>query len=363
MIPPGGSGGIWLAGRRVRRVVVSRLRFLGDVILTTPVVRALKRADPDVRIAYLVEKSYEGVLEGNPHVDVLWTVERQPGSARAQVRQVLSLRRRMRRFRPDLTIDLLGIPKSALLLALSGAPLRIGGPYRIRKHLYTHVVEHPSGRETAVEYHLRSLRPLGLERKWEAEDLRTEVFLSQEETAWGKAFLRDQLSNWQGPIVGLHPGATWPAKRWFPERFGKLAKRVASELGARVVVTVGPGEQTLAQEVQRRSGGAAHVLPVLPLRRLAAVLGAFSVYVTNDCGPLHLSVAVGTPTVGLFGPGEPDIWFPYGPEHVALHHPCALHPCHRDFCDNPVCWYALDVEEVLNAVAERLARATVGNGV
>ncbi len=363
MSSSGRNEGIRLAGRRIRRVIVSRLRFMGDVILTTPVLRALKQADPTLKIAYLAEKSYEGVLEGNPHVDVLLTVERHPGTARAQLRQVLDLRRRMRSFRPDLSIDLLGIPKSAFLLYLSGAPLRIGGPYRIRKHLYTHVVEHPSRRETAVEYHLRSLSPLGLVRKWKPGDLRTEVFLSQEERAWAETFLRGRLNNWRGAIVGLHPGATWPAKRWFPERFGELGKRVASELGARVVVTVGPGEQALAEEVRRHSGDAAHVLPVLPLRRLAAVLGAFSVYVTNDCGPLHLSVAVGTPTVGLFGPGEPDIWFPYGPQHVALHHPCPLHPCHRDFCDDPVCWYALGVEEVLNAVAKRLARVAADSVV
>ncbi|HFE54114.1 MAG TPA: glycosyltransferase family 9 protein [Bacteroidetes bacterium] len=350
--------GVWLAGRRIRRVLVRRLRFMGDVILTTPLLRALKRADPGLRVAYLVESSYEGVLEGNPNVDTVLTLERHPGGLRAEAGQILDLRRRMRSFRPDLAIDLLGIPKSAALLALSGAPLRIGGPYRLRKHLYTHVVQHPVRAETAVEYHLRSLEPLGLSGPWQPEDLRTEVYLSDEEKAWAETFLRSRLGNWRGAIVGLHPGATWPAKRWFPERFGALARRIAEELGARVVVTVGPGEHALAEDVRRHAGGRAHVLPVLPLRRLAAVLGALSVYVTNDCGPLHLSVAVGTPTVGLFGPGEPNIWFPYDPRlgHVALHHPCPLHPCHRDFCDNPVCWYDLSVDEVLDAVAGRLRR-------
>ena len=350
--------GLYVDGKPVRKIVVSRLRFMGDVILTTPLLRALKAADPQVQIAYLVEEEYAPILWHHPHVDEIWTVRRRPGGLRGEWRQVRQMRRKMREFGPDATIDLLGMPRSAFLLYLSGAPIRVGGPHRVRRRLYTHVVEHGEPQVSAIHYHLESLQPFGLSREWTEEDLRTYVHLQPKETDWADKYLA-HIARGQRPVIGLHPGATWPAKRWFPERFGQLARELRQKLGAQVLITTGPGEQWLQSEVYDAAEGAAIPLPVLKLRLLAALLARLDIFVTNDCGPMHLSVAVGTPTIGLFGPGEPNIWFPYQETrgHRALHHPCPLHPCHRDVCDDMTCFRDLEVDEVFEAVAWALENA------
>ncbi|MDZ7372656.1 MAG: glycosyltransferase family 9 protein [candidate division KSB1 bacterium] len=343
----------------MRRIVVSRLRFLGDVVLTTPLLRILKAKDRDVRIGYLVEEPYAPVLLHHPHVDVVWALKRRAGSLRREVGQVIQLRREVRAFRPDVSLDLLGMPRSALLLYLCGSPARIGGPYRVRRHLYTHVVQHAEPQISAVHYHLENLRPLGIQGPFAAEDLRTFVRVLPEEVAYVRRSF--SLDRDRRPLIGLHPGATWPAKRWFPERFGALASALHSQLGARVVLTTGPGEEELVRRVVEAANGSAQALPVLGLRHLAALLSQLDAYVANDCGPMHLAVAVGTPTIGLFGPSEPRIWFPYRREegHVALHHPCPAHPCHRDVCDHLSCFRDLPVQEVLEAVVWAVGRKTL----
>jgi ADP-heptose:LPS heptosyltransferase len=356
------SSGPGVDVRSVRRVVVTRLRFLGDIVLTTPLLAILKKANPALRIAYLLEDTYAPILFHHPHVDEIWPLRRRAGSLRGEVGQILALRRRAQSFRPEVGIDLLGLPRSAFLLYLTGAPVRIGGNYRVRKHLYTHVVRHREPQLSAIDYHLENLSPLGIKGPFAEEDLRTRLDVLPEEVARIRGRFRIEGGQL---MVGLHPGATWPAKRWFPERFAELARQLQSRLGARVVLTTGPGEEELVSRVAAAAQGAAESLPVLDLRGLAALLSLLDAYVANDCGPMHVAAALGTPTIGLFGPGEPNIWFPYRREdgHVALHHPCPLHPCHRDFCEDLTCFRQLEVDEVFKAVTwaieqRRSVRAT-----
>ena len=140
------------------------------------------------------------------------------------------------------------------------------------------------------------------------------------------------------PVVGLHAGATWPAKMWPAASFAELSSRLASELGAGIVLTQGPADRDLVGSVASGSSGNQKILPVMGLRDLASVLSCLDAYVANDSGPMHISAAVDTPTVGIFGPGEEDIWFPYVPpryplRHVALRKDVPCHPCHLDFCN------------------------------
>jgi ADP-heptose:LPS heptosyltransferase len=132
---------------------------------------------------------------------------------------------------------------------------------------------------------------------------------------------------------------------------------VHKRLGARVILTAGPRDGAVVNAVLERAGPGVTVFQGLPLRSLAALVSRCSAFVSNDAGPMHIAAAVGTPTIGLFGPGEEDIWFPYARAsgHTALRMPVPCHPCHLDFCNRPgkdymECMKLLTVGEVLAAV-------------
>jgi heptosyltransferase-2/heptosyltransferase-3 len=164
----------------------------------------------------------------------------------------------------------------------------------------------------------------------------------------------------------LHPGGTWPAKLWPAERFADLTDLLVAKTHAQIVLTKGPRDGEAAGKVESAVVGGVLSLPVLPLRQLAAILSLCAACVANDSGPMHIAAAVGTPTIGLFGPGEENIWFPYtpafpggSPKHIALRKDVPCHPCHLNVCNRTgneymECMKLLSVNEVFNAVKERI---------
>jgi ADP-heptose:LPS heptosyltransferase len=238
-----------------------------------------------------------------------------------------------RRF--DLAIDLFGNPRTAFTTWLTGASIRVGGDFRGRGNCTTFAFPPPT-ELNAIDFHWRSLEALGIEKG----DNRTEIFISEQEKNWAREFLEALALDSSRPIVGLHPGATWLNKRWPEKHFAALARELCAN-NVQVLITQGPGEEPVAMEVMRQispppPGRAAQIvlLPVLDLRQLASVLQQMQVFVANDCGVMHLSVAVGTTTIGLFGPSQPHIWFPYSPAggHLAMWHEIECRPCHKNFC-------------------------------
>ena len=326
-----------------RRVLVSRLRRIGDVILTLPVVDALRALYPDVQIDYLAEEGPAEAVMGHPEIHRVYAF--RPGRLPAP----FSLMRTLRRERYDWTIDLYGNPRSAMLLAWTGASLRVG-PRRGRRHFYTHLVPPSEEPLSAVAHHLRALEFLGLS----APHGMPRLTLTREEQARG-AELLDRVLPPGGPRVGLHVGNRWPAKRWFEERFAGLLRALPG-LGARGVVLGGPDEAATVEEVAGQTG--APRLVGLPLRDYWGAVAALDVLVTNDGSPLHAGPALGVPTVGILGPTVPETWFPYREEdgHQLLHREIWCRPCHRHECARLDCLKWVGVDDAVAAVARALER-------
>jgi len=326
-----------MARRRGERlkILVTRLRYLGDVILTTPAVAALKSRYPEARIDYLTERPFGSVLEGNPHIDeVVETAKTFPGTVA-----------KIRKGGYTAALDLFYNPRSAWLLYLSRIPVRVGGARRWRKRLYTHTYVVPPHVRSAISHHLFPLRLLGA---GERQSL-PRVYISEEERGRARSFLEGKAGCSKG-FVALHCGGTWQAKRWSPAQFARLADMILASSGKTALLVTGPGEEGIVGEVIDRSkpGRRPRALPAMSIRSLAACLLHADAVVANDGGVMHLSAALGRPTVGVFGPTEPDIWFPYegkGPFAVAtLREACA--PCHKHECGDPKCLDRLDPELV-----------------
>lgn len=340
-------------GAFIRNILVSRLRFMGDVILTTPVLANLKSRFPACRIVYLTQKPYGELLSGHPWVDEILSL---PDSLSSQYR----LLRTLRRGGFDLAIDLFGNPRSAAWTYLSGAPMRIGGDYRGRRLLYTHRIR-SDGKTSAVDFHLNYLAPLSI------GECSKETFLSvtQEERDQAVSRLTGAGLDPRKRMAGLHPGATWPAKQWLPERFAGLAARLFREMDTQVLLTAGPGEESLAGSIRDSCPEPVTLFERLSIRELMALIQCMDVYVSNDCWPMHIGPAVQTPTIGIFGPGEPEIWFPYSSEngHRFIHREIDCSRCHRDFCSDKRCMEAIRVEDVFVETAKVLKAGRSERGI
>jgi lipopolysaccharide heptosyltransferase II len=311
------------------RILLTRMKFIGDVVLTTPVIRSVRNAYPGAFIAYMGEREAVSLLEGNPCLDDIIPFDLSRPSVLEQTRIALLLRRR----RFDLAIDLFGNPRSALVTRLSGARVRVGPDRKGRGRLYSIRVHDDGSPKSAIEFHTQALTAAGIP----VSARTTELFPARAEREAVRLLLRhgDPFIDTARPLVGIHPGASWPAKHWLPERFAALADLLTERDGVQVLFTAGPRDADTIRAIRAHTGSRVRVVEHLSLRSLAALVSLCSAFVSNDAGPMHIAAAVGTPTIGLFGPGEENIWFPYDASsgHRALRADVPCHPCHLDFCN------------------------------
>ncbi len=321
------------------RILITRLRYLGDVILTTPLILRLRERFPHARLEYLVEEPYAAALRGCPHLDAVHLLA--PG---AGVGPSLRLLRRLRGRAFDWTIDLFGNPRSALVCALSGAHHRVGSQRGLRSRLYGYRRGRPAGDPSAIRHHLDKAIPLVGE---ELPPARPQIWIDSEE--------RDTLRNrWprEDPrgVTLLHPGSKWAHKAWPRDRWPELGRRLSEAGMGPLRVVRPPGEEGVTEWICQRLPEA-EPLPQMDLRSLLVYLSQVRFYIGNDGGILHAAVALGRPTVGLFGPTDPQIWFPYaewGPYRVIRPAAASLDPAGA----GPAGLEELSVDEVWSVVAE-----------
>ncbi|MBI3608040.1 MAG: putative lipopolysaccharide heptosyltransferase III [Nitrospirae bacterium] len=336
-----------------RRILIVKLRYLGDVVLLSPVVRALREAYPAAEIGALVNAGTEAMLDGNPNVDRIFIRGR---SWRGQLRLVHDLRA----FRPDLAIDLTDGDRAALLTRLSGAPRRLGfnDEGRWRGRLYTEVVRADSKHLHAIDYHLAPLAHLGLS----VAARPPELFLREEEDRAATDWLATVGVRPARPFVVIHPGARFWFKQWPLDRVAALADRIQEIEGYPVVVLGGTKERPDLASIHdamrtpfRTTEGRVSV------RIVAAIIRRARLFIGNDNGPMHIATAVGTPVVALFGSSDPRVWGPWGEGHRVIYKQVPCSPCAHTGCDQGPqnCMRLISIEEVSAVVSESLRRAPV----
>lgn len=328
------------------RVLVTRLDFLGDVVLSLPLVDAIAATHPGVEIDYLTRRPAADLIAPEERFARVFVLERGAG-----VGDSLRVIRALRRRRYRAVVDLYSNPRSAWISWLTGAPIRVGGDRRGRRHLYTHALPGDPAVRSASEFHLRYGRPLGAD----GAAGKPTLSLRDDELARARRAL-GQVGLGEGQrVVGVHPGGKWSVKRWPTASFAALTTLIRDRLGATVVAFTGPGEEEHTEALRREARGEVACLPVLPVREFAAVVASLDAMVACDGGAMHVAVAVGTPTVGIFGSAEPDVWFPYeqlGP-YRAAYREMDCRPCHRHECPlrHTECLNALSAESVLAVLA------------
>ena len=326
----------------VGKVLVIRPRFVGDLCLTTPVLTHLARILPGVPVHYLAEEEAAPLLEDDPRLARLWTIPRK-ASALATARLCGALR--AEKF--DLVFDLFCNPRTALWTAATGARWRVGYPNKKLRSAAYNVLVRPT-EKSAVRFHLASLEALG----WDAPYVPPRIHVSEEERASARGAFGD------GELVGMHPGARWPTRRWAPEDFAALGRTVLEERpSASLLVFAGPGEEELAHAIVADvASPRARAVTGLSLRAFAATVSVCRAFVAGDSGPVHVAASVGTPTIGIFGRNEPERFFPYREEdgNRAVYARVWCSPCHLDVCDHLSCLRAISPDWVMDVVRKTL---------
>ncbi|GAB4258714.1 glycosyltransferase family 9 protein [Deferrisoma sp.] len=303
---------------RATSFLVIQLRQIGDVVLTTPIPRILKEARPGCRVAFLTERPSDGLLRGNPHIDEILLNDRN-----APWWRTLALGGELRRRRFDVVLDFMGNPRSALLTRLSGAPMRVSYEAAARRWAYTHNAGREGGYAVTVKKNL--LGPLGISSSWD----RPEIYLSEEERAWGVAQRRALIGEGRR-FVTVDPTHRRATRRWPEAHYGELCARLA-DWGWTPVVLWGPGEEGVARAVVEASGGRTRVAPKTNLREMAALIAAADLHVGNCSAPRHIAVAVGTPTFTVLGSTSAG-WTHPAPEHTEIALGLECQPCNRNEC-------------------------------
>lgn len=340
------------------KVLIVRLSSIGDIVHALPSLAAIRRSLPEAEIGWAVDRRFAEILRGNELIDHLIELDLRSLSGGNVIEELLlditSQLRVLRKLRFDVAIDLQGLLKSASIMRYSGAPKRWGFSRRDLRE--------PSARifytdtfEAAPQMHVvrRNLALVSKAFAFRDESIEFPIFTSsrdkEEATSLAEHAGRE--------FAILNPGGGWVTKLWHAEKFGRLADVLYERMAVRSIISTGPGEDELAQRALEASRTGSVIVAQPSLKGFFELAKLAKIYVGGDTGPTHLSIAAGTPVVGIFGPTE---WWRNGslnPDDVCVERVdigCRV-DCHRRTCGNWICM-DIDVETVFDAVRQRLER-------
>lgn len=340
---------------------------IGDVLFTTPLIEAIKKADPKNLVSYWCNERVKELLSDDPRLDKIFALSRGDlkkifrRSKLEGIKKAFTIYRGIRKEKFGLVFDFSLDSRYGFLLKFMGIPQRLGFDYKGRGRYLTRKIklEGYSGKHI-VQYYRQLLELAGLE----AQAGGLSLFLNQEAKTKAEALLASGGINQKSPLIGIAPGggASWgkdaPRKHWGAVNFAQLAGMLISRLGAQVVILGSPDELPLSQTMRANLK-----YPLLDLtgktnlKELAALINSLDILVTNDGGPLHMAVALNKKTVSIFGPVDEDVYGPYpkSDRHIVItNRDITCRPCYRSFRLNEClntrrCIEDIPAEEVFTA--------------
>jgi heptosyltransferase-2/heptosyltransferase-3 len=294
-----------------KNILVIRMRAFGDTLLTTPLLRNLKKRWPRARLTVLVEPAMRMILDPLPYVDAVLPFDRaasKRGGKFSELAANIRFWRFLRRQQFDLVLDVLGTPRTAAMALATGAPQRLGFAFRVRKWAYTRRHQPSRTVRYMADYNSDLLRLLG----HEPDNLELDFPVSAGARRRAAVFL--EKAGLKGKtILAVAPAGGWWLKRLKPETFARASDIFCAKAKARPLILWGPGEEELAAQTARAMHQKSRkpvLAPPSDFDLMGALMRKSRMLLANDGATKHLAVAVGTPSVTAFGPTNPDAWHP-----------------------------------------------------
>jgi len=340
-----------LSETEFKNILVVRTDRLGDVVLTTPAIGALRKAFPKARISMMVSPATVDLLRRNPYLDEVIVYDRfkEHHGLKGYWKFVLELRQK----KFDLAVIYHTKRRINLVCFLAGIPSRIG--YRNDKFgfLLTHGLPdtRPLGIKHEVEYCLDVLKPLGVPSDFS----QIQLFLDPEAEQWAERIFSQYKISSSDSVIAIHSGASCHSRIWPVERYAELIKRLAQYYSAKIII-IG-GKDSLGEPTKLKSLIPESVIDLAgqtTVPQLMSLLKRCRLLVSNDSGPVHVAVGLGTPVISIFGRNQPGIspnrWRPLGPRDIFLNKQvgcevCLAHRCQKNF----QCLLAISVDEVFES--------------
>ena len=330
----------------IKKILIIRLRRIGDIIMTTPAVSALRKGFPNVFISYVVEKPYRELVEGHPELDKVIVLERKQGA-----RDFLRLIRSIRKEKYDVVLDFHGGPRASLITLFSKAKLKIG--YRIKYRNFIYHIKLSRRPETgqlhSVESHINFVRALG-------KDVKSPPPLNlpharKEEAEKVKKFIKE--NGLEGYIIlTIHIGAGNEFRDWGNDNWIKLIDLLAQRPDVKIVL-IGASEDKKAEEeiLKKSKRPPLSLVGKLNLREVRELISHSSLFVGPDSGPMHIAASTSTPIVALFGPTLPANFSPWQAKASLIEKEYDCRPCKQRECvyKDFRCLRSITPEEVYQA--------------
>lgn len=333
----------------VNRILIIKLRGIGDVVLSTIVLKSLKQKFPDSKIDYLTEKPSNFLLEPLEEVSEIKIFKKKNLSDR--LKTFLEIRNN----KYDLVFDFYSNPGTAQITFFSGARYRAGFPYKGRKYAYNLFGPVERNKFHSADLHIEFLKKIGIEPV-SSPCLQYGIYQSELDSALEFKF---KLNLEHKKLVGLSPSGGWQSKKAPAEVFINAAKALLTiETDVHFLIHWGPGDEDDANKIYNNLKDSATLAPPTSIREMGAYLKICDAVLANDSGPMHIAAAVNAPVLGLFGPTSPALQGPYGKSNSYIHKndlhciECNLLQCPY----NQECFTQLSPDDIAIKLKELLTR-------
>lgn len=334
-----------------KNILIIQLRRIGDVLMCTPALRALRKRFPDSFIAFLTEKESVSLLSENPYLNelIVWDKEKY-NNPFYTTEKVYELRRKSF----DMVIDFFGNPRSAWACFFSGAKQRIGYDLKGRGILYNIKIKSNSNPTYAAQSRMDTLKVLGIENN----DVSLDFILSQKAKEFAERFFAGERIKQRDFIISVSPTSRRHFNRWYLNRYAELCDWLMDQYNTKIILVWGPGEREVVEKLSSLMKNEPIVSAHTPtLQELGAILKRCDIHIGNDNGTKHIAVAEGLPTVTIFGPHSEISWtFPDPARHKWVKKKVDCPDCEKikHNCKELTCLEEIKVSDVKDKFLELL---------